>query len=238
MANSPLSLAWPGKIVQFAVLASRLNERKRMTASTNGAKTATVETLTAEVRVLMIGSRQITMSVFKQLDHRPVEEIEAFGRVSIPVKEDGFVGVDVTGCSSTDGTLVRAWVERPAWYSEIPDAFGHWAYHNNGNKRSYYRMAEYGIYHLRWKSTRASVRCPLPSSLDLPAAAWREDRTLCNWLDAEYRHRRYLGELCDLPALRRAWDNDVREELAELTAAQERCDELCALPLIVLAGPR
>jgi hypothetical protein len=35
-----------------------------MTAS----KTATVETLTAEVRVLMVGSRQVTMSVYGQLD--------------------------------------------------------------------------------------------------------------------------------------------------------------------------
>lgn len=31
-------------------------------------KTATVEALTAEVRVLMVGSRQITMSVYDQLD--------------------------------------------------------------------------------------------------------------------------------------------------------------------------
>ena len=30
--------------------------------------TATVETLTAEVRVLMVGSRQVTLSVYNQLD--------------------------------------------------------------------------------------------------------------------------------------------------------------------------
>lgn len=30
--------------------------------------TATVETLTAEVRVLMVGNRQVTLSVYKQLD--------------------------------------------------------------------------------------------------------------------------------------------------------------------------
>ena len=43
--------------------------------------TATVETLTAEVRVLMVGSRQVTLSVYGQLDHAPFDEMEPFGRV-------------------------------------------------------------------------------------------------------------------------------------------------------------
>lgn len=52
--------------------------------------TATVETLTAQVRVLMVGSRQITMSVFKQLDvlgadhpriYPGLEHFEPIGRV-------------------------------------------------------------------------------------------------------------------------------------------------------------
>jgi hypothetical protein len=48
-------------------------------ARPNTGATATVETLTAEVRVLMVGSRQVTMSMFKQLDFRPVGEIDVFG---------------------------------------------------------------------------------------------------------------------------------------------------------------
>lgn len=44
--------------------------------------TATVETLTAEVRVLMVGSRQVTLSVYGQLDEVKQNEIEPFGRVS------------------------------------------------------------------------------------------------------------------------------------------------------------
>lgn len=47
----------------------------------SGSKTATVETLTAEVRVLMVGSRQITLSVYAQLDSVDFDEIEPFGRV-------------------------------------------------------------------------------------------------------------------------------------------------------------
>jgi hypothetical protein len=43
--------------------------------------TATVEVLTAEVRVLMVGSRQVTLSVYRQLDETLPECIEPFGRV-------------------------------------------------------------------------------------------------------------------------------------------------------------
>jgi hypothetical protein len=45
---------------------------------------ATVELLAAEVRVLMVGSRQITTSVAKQLDRVEWEELaECFGRVRL-----------------------------------------------------------------------------------------------------------------------------------------------------------
>lgn len=44
--------------------------------------TATVETLTAEVRVLKVGNRQITKSVYLQLDSMPPsDEFHPFGRV-------------------------------------------------------------------------------------------------------------------------------------------------------------
>lgn len=43
--------------------------------------TATVELLSAEVRVLMVGNRQVTLSVYRQLDVVKVEAIEPFGRV-------------------------------------------------------------------------------------------------------------------------------------------------------------
>jgi len=45
-------------------------------------RTATVEVLTAEVRVLMVGSRQITLSVFRQLDIIDYESLEPMGRVN------------------------------------------------------------------------------------------------------------------------------------------------------------
>ncbi len=85
---------------------------------------ARVDLLTAEVRVLVVGSRQVTMSVFEQLDSVEPEAIEAFGRVSRrqPHCLDGWGGpvrspwcprdcVDVVG-RDIGGTLVRSCAER------------------------------------------------------------------------------------------------------------------------------
>jgi hypothetical protein len=74
--------------------------------------TATVEVLTAEVRVLMVGSRQVTQSVFRQLDEiEPGFYIEPFGRVSFPDKSDRG-GVWVVG-TDWHGNLCRAYRVRP-----------------------------------------------------------------------------------------------------------------------------
>lgn len=72
--------------------------------------TATVETLTAEVRVLMVGSRQVTMSVAKQLDEVAPDDIIPFGRISTGTK-NGFAEankIEVIGRSEEDGSLVRS----------------------------------------------------------------------------------------------------------------------------------
>jgi len=71
--------------------------------SSNGKGTATVETLTAEVRVLMVGSRQVTLSVYNQLDLVPHARVEPFGRVN---PKEG--GLWVVGRDSLTGTLVRS----------------------------------------------------------------------------------------------------------------------------------
>jgi hypothetical protein len=68
-------------------------------------QTATVEVLTAEVRVLMVGSRQITMGVFTQLDEVYEDDIEAFGRVR-PRNSQDFIWV--VGKHKDDGTLARS----------------------------------------------------------------------------------------------------------------------------------
>jgi hypothetical protein len=84
--------------------------------------TARVEVLTAEVRILMVSSRQVTMSVYEQLDPVRPEAIEAFGRVSRRRSHcwDGWGGhspdcprdcVDVVG-RDIGGTLVRSCAQR------------------------------------------------------------------------------------------------------------------------------
>ncbi len=70
--------------------------------------TATVETLTAEVRVLMVGSRQVTLSVARQLDWCDLSEMEPFGRVRIGDS------TSLIGKHRETGVLVNAILEKRA----------------------------------------------------------------------------------------------------------------------------
>jgi hypothetical protein len=81
--------------------------------------TATVETLTAEVRVLMLGSRQVTLSVYGQLDCVPHSQIEPFGRVR--PKDADRSDIWVVGRPKADGSLVRS---RAPYKSEVLNAIG------------------------------------------------------------------------------------------------------------------
>jgi hypothetical protein len=66
-------------------------------------KSVQVEVLTAEVRVLMVGSRQVTLSVFRQLDLIPPEALEPFGRVN-----DKSSGTWLAVGRTAGGVLARA----------------------------------------------------------------------------------------------------------------------------------
>jgi hypothetical protein len=70
-----------------------------------GTQSAEVQTLTAEVRVLMVGNRQVTLSVYRQLDEVKPEDIEPFGRVRLSHDAHGWIYVVGMGKS---GDLVRA----------------------------------------------------------------------------------------------------------------------------------
>lgn len=74
-------------------------------------ESATVEVLTAEVRVLMVGSRQITLSVARQLDDVDPEEMDPFGRITTGRKSGPRESV-IEAIGSQDGVLVRANVSR------------------------------------------------------------------------------------------------------------------------------
>ena len=85
-----------------------------MTAS----KQATVEVLTAEVRVLMVGSRQITLSVYAQLDKVPPHLMVPFGRVAVKSSgwhADRYGGneheqIDIVGAHRETGQLCAGWL--------------------------------------------------------------------------------------------------------------------------------
>lgn len=67
---------------------------------------ATVETVTAEVRVLMVGSRQVTMSVYNQLDRVDPGDVEPFGRVA--PRDANQQRIYIVGRERSSGALVRS----------------------------------------------------------------------------------------------------------------------------------
>lgn len=71
-------------------------------------KTAVVEVLTAEVRVLMVGSRQVTLSVARQLDEVPWEECKPFGRIRYT--RDDEPGLAIIG-QDPEGNLCRSRID-------------------------------------------------------------------------------------------------------------------------------
>ena len=72
------------------------------------AQDAHVQVLTAEVRTLVAGSRQVTLSVYEQLDEVSYDDVEPFGRVSPRGGEKW--KYNVVGRNTNNGTLVRAGV--------------------------------------------------------------------------------------------------------------------------------
>ena len=85
---------------------------------TDGGQVARVEVLTAEVRTLVVGSRQVTLSVYNQLDDVHPRDIEPFGRVSPKGAE--YWKIHVVG-RDEQGALVRAWTFSQRAISELRD---------------------------------------------------------------------------------------------------------------------
>jgi hypothetical protein len=79
----------------------------------SGKETATIVTLTASVKTMMLNSRQITLTILKQLDTVDVADVEPFGRVN-PVGSGADV-VHIVGRHKSTGELVRA--QAPATWS-------------------------------------------------------------------------------------------------------------------------
>lgn len=81
--------------------------------------TATVETIAAEVRVLTVGSHQVNMSVYNQLDWSR-GPIEFFGRVN--PRDAQPKTLYLVGREESSGTLVRARRMNPSYIHETAAA--------------------------------------------------------------------------------------------------------------------
>ena len=68
-----------------------------------------VEVLTAEIRVLQVGSKPVTLSAYRQLDHVEPGEITPFGRVRD--RDTNADTIEVVGADAS-GTLARSRVRR------------------------------------------------------------------------------------------------------------------------------
>ncbi len=88
---------------------------------------ARVEVLTAEVRILQVGSRQITLSVARQLDQADPGDIEPFGRIRTGARNPNSATdiVEVIG-AARDGTLVRSTAAVMRYYCSSSYHEGTW----------------------------------------------------------------------------------------------------------------
>ena len=78
-------------------------------------ETATVETLTAEVRALMVGNRQVTLTMYKQLDYASYGAMDVMGRVRAGLKVNApdlfkplVPEIELVGRLKSTGALVRS----------------------------------------------------------------------------------------------------------------------------------
>jgi hypothetical protein len=179
--------------------------------------TATVATLTATVHVLQVGSRQITLSVAKQLDCVDRENIEPMGRIRL---NDG---VELIG-RGPDGTLVRSHVTPEASAYRTNRDWVHlpnkavWVCRRAPLEQSYWDNAV--LYRLTGSDFSVTIS---------QSAADVSDDCPPGMPSADHSGHWWMRQQIDLAAC--AVERDRRN--AALKAA--RASDL-ALPLIVLAG--
>jgi len=208
-------------------------------------KTAEVEVLTAEVRVLMVGSRQITLSVARQLDQVPLLDVEPFGRVRLGTTTESW-HPHIIGKHRHSGVLVIASYDptpstRP---SIIPRAAlvvcAHWA--RTGTE--YPLMYEQRSFSVHHDHTVSCVPHRLDQAPKLPGTP------LFNAPPEEQQH--YRAALETWHTEQKAWKaaeclrweatdatkRDLVRQLDAYDAYRAACLGATILPLIVLAGLR
>lgn len=203
---------------------------------------ATVETLTAEVRILTVGNRQITQSVAKQLDQVPIEQVEPFGRVKLSGND--FLGRYVIGSDTMTGALVLSSVPYPyerIWYtgvdsSDIPEGehftVGWQRIELDENDSGYFTATIPGI-ERHGKPWRFRITADTTRVTERPKGAYRRSEWVYpDGFDPEDAQLLvYSGDLNIL--------GDTLRPLAEKTwDSLDHIEKAWDMPLIVLAGLR
>lgn len=181
--------------------------------------TATVETLTAEVRVLMVGSRQITLSVAKQLDWVDYALLEVFGRVRL-TDETLLIGRAPNGSLSLaklppapdypiEISLINADYERITVCSALRATYSRY----EGRFLVYYHELSYN-----------GTLIYVPSNLTAPCK--------------QHFHGFDDKSACSPPWSANGLEQDIEAEIANYNAALTKHQQYASLPLIVLAGLR
>lgn len=120
-------------------------------------ETVAVETLTAEVRVLMVGSRQVTLSVARQLDSYELQDDESIGFMPFGRIRTGARGEKFVRCKRDD--------KDAEWFPiahECPNQHGtcgHWKQYFNGKMVcGTAERLELREYDYQWIGRRAPTR--------------------------------------------------------------------------------
>lgn len=182
--------------------------------------TASVESLTAAVRVLMVGNRQVTLSVARQLDKVPWQDIQPFGRVRISKDDDGKWGTIVG--SNSDGDLViadappegvRIKYEQQKDYPTLCDRQSNVTFAHSLTESERYAVATFAGLSVVFAINRR--------------VSSRNDAHQCR------HHDGACGNV--LPPSVETW---LRDETAKAASEREWWEAHKSLPLIVLAGLR
>jgi len=179
-----------------------------------GLKTAEVEVLTAEVRVLMVGSRQITLSVARQLDMVNLTELIPFGRIRTREYDYAVIGKD-----RTTGTLVVA-----TYHASPPVAT---------LDKSWLPEPIVGCYHVLHPQDYKSL-------IGLYVRGWPVEvpREMTQSCSVHYQHPFSKTDRCDPLWNLRGSEKAILRRIHEMQQAYVPHEMAHELPLIVLAGLR
>jgi hypothetical protein len=99
-------------------------------------ESASVEVLSAEVRVIEVGDRHLTHSMYRQLDEATFERFKPCGRVKDIEPDHNERVPQLVGRDTETGALVRYYPRPPDWSRRIdgtsrdgPSEFAHWLLH-------------------------------------------------------------------------------------------------------------